>query len=129
MKNIKNYNDYLNERKFNKIGPASDIEIDTDDKKEFMCYEGGGQKWPGYTEEEKKGNFVVAILTQDVLDRFKERYPGKPRSIKHMSHHMSPVPYEQAVKDKKEWETKGTYKGQTISSVTLFKQSVIEQGD
>lgn len=83
----------------------------------------------GYSDDEKKGNFVVSILTQDVVDRYEKKYPGQPKSVRHMAYHMSPVPYKDAVKAKKEWEQKGEYKGKKIKLVTLFKQSDIERGD
>ena len=83
----------------------------------------------GYSEKEKQGKFVVSILTQEAVDRFERKYPDKPKSIRHMAYHFSPIPYEDAIKSKKEWETKGEYKGEKIKSVTLFRQSDIEQGD
>jgi hypothetical protein len=83
----------------------------------------------GYSEEEKKGKFVVSILTQEAIDRHERKAPSQPKSIRHMAYHFSPVPYEDAVKAKKEWEAKGEYKGEKIKSVVLFKQSDIEQGD
>ena len=77
--------------------------------------------------ENDKGKFVVCVVTEEAIDRFNTRYPGKPVSAKHIGYHILVDNYKEAKKKKEELESEGVYKNQKIKKVILFKENEMNE--
>jgi len=110
MKNIKSYNEFLNE------DVSASIE-----KEDGLTRQGRGEYYGRSPVKDEK--FSVTVVTEEAIERYKTEHPSEPISAKNVGYHFSPKPRKEALAHKAQIEAEGVFNGEKVQSVTLSPAS------